>query len=120
YPYLKKEDPLADKIIAAHIWIETSDDEHFTIQLMMLSHDDGYATLEKDLAALGGQIGGKRPNVVRLRDDRLLIYLDEFASQKEAETFIGRLPATLKSNQPLVIPLKQARTRVHRTARVSG
>ncbi|MBF0155288.1 MAG: AAA family ATPase [Magnetococcales bacterium] len=120
YPYLKKEDPLADRIIAAHIWIETGDDEHFTIQLMMLSHDDGFATLEKDLAALQSQIGNKRLNVVRLRDDRLLIYLDEFSSHKEAEAFVARLPVGLKTNQPLVIPLKQARARVHRTARVSG
>ncbi|MBF0323065.1 MAG: hypothetical protein HQL62_09035, partial [Magnetococcales bacterium] len=120
YPYLKREDPLADKIIASHIWVETSENAHFTIQLMILSRDDGLATLEKDLAGLGQQLGGRRVNVVRLRDDRLLVYLDEFATHKEAEAFIAALPASLKVNQPLVIPLKQARARVHRSARVSG
>ncbi|MBF0134628.1 MAG: AAA family ATPase [Magnetococcus sp. DMHC-1] len=120
HPYMNRGDPYEERILAAHSWIETSENAHFTIQLMVLPGDTILANFEKNMLDLIPEIRQRKLHVMRLLDNRLLVFLDEFSSWQEAENIVQRLAKVMQTQHPYVIPVQQAREKVYRLARFHG
>ncbi|MBF0613905.1 MAG: AAA family ATPase [Magnetococcales bacterium] len=115
-PYLKTNDPLAEIIRASHRWLDQGPENHFTIQLILLRQEKGLETLINQLAAVQPPLGRTDLKVFRLKDDALLVYLNECSSLVECEALKNRLPVALRSNNPSVRSLARLKTTVRKLA----
>ncbi|MEO5344902.1 MAG: AAA family ATPase [Magnetococcus sp. YQC-9] len=119
-PYLKEDDPLGEAIIASHRWLEKGDDSHYTIQLMLIRSEKGLQQLADQLAAIQPPPGEIDLKLFRLKDDALLVHLNECATAVECEALMNRLPVVMRANHPSVRSLARLKTTVRKLALLSS
>ncbi|MBF0260803.1 MAG: AAA family ATPase [Magnetococcales bacterium] len=119
-PGIQPNDPMRDRVRAAHRWLETSQNTRHTIQLIQLRNLEGIGKLEKSLAAARSDINIADLKIFRLRNQKLLVYLGDFDSEHEAQEALLRLPHDLLSGGPLVVPLDRVKTFVRDRTRPDG
>ncbi|MBF0271792.1 MAG: AAA family ATPase [Magnetococcales bacterium] len=115
-PYLKPNDPLKEAILASHRWLEQSNDQHHTIQLVQLRHENGLQNLADKLAAIQPSPGPMELKLFRLKDNSLLIHLNECPTAVACEALMNRLPLSLRSSHPSVRSLARLKTTVQKLA----
>ncbi|MBF0260801.1 MAG: AAA family ATPase [Magnetococcales bacterium] len=113
-PYLKENDPFGEAILASHRWLKEGNDRHYTIQLMLLTHDRGLELLTDQLAAIQPPPGELDLKLFRLKDDTLLVHLNECPSALACEALMNRLPVAMRSNHPSVRSLARVKTTIHK------
>ncbi|MBF0342432.1 MAG: AAA family ATPase [Magnetococcales bacterium] len=118
-PYLKANDPLREVILDSHRWLEQGNEAHYTIQLMLLGQDQGLHGLISQLKATPAPAGGLDLKLFRLKDDKLLIYLNECDSAATCEALMNRLPDAMKASRPSVRTLARLKTTVRKLALVT-
>ncbi len=119
HPYLQPNDPLKAEIIAAHHWLATSDQNHFTIQMVLLQEESSLRRLKKQLAAQMPALQEIELKIFRLKSNRLLIYLNEFESPAEGLEVMRRLPDSLKLGEPKLRTLARAAKTIKKLAQSS-
>ncbi|MBF0428813.1 MAG: AAA family ATPase [Magnetococcales bacterium] len=118
-PYVKPNDPLHGRILAAHDWLAKGNDAHFTIQWIFLQEDAGIVNLERQLLALPLPLNRLQPKIFRLRNDALLVYLHEFNSMQEGLEVLQNLPSSLQAGRPSVKSLERVKKTVKKLAIVN-
>ncbi|MEO5331109.1 MAG: AAA family ATPase [Magnetococcus sp. YQC-5] len=118
-PYLKANDPMRDKILAAHQWLENGNDTHFTIQLILLRAEPGIEILQKQLSAMTPPFSEDDLKIFRTKNDKLLIFLHEFASKQEGMELLNRLPLPLQAGKPRVRTIGGAKMTIQKLAFVT-
>ncbi|GAB0057028.1 hypothetical protein SIID45300_01348 [Candidatus Magnetaquicoccaceae bacterium FCR-1] len=113
-PYLKENDPFGEAILASHRWLEQGNDRHYTIQLMLLTHDRGLELLTDQLAAIQPPPGDLDLKLFRLTNDTLLVHLNECPSAVACEALMNRLPVSMRANHPSVRSLARVKTTIHK------
>ncbi|MBF0128298.1 MAG: AAA family ATPase [Magnetococcales bacterium] len=119
-PVLKPDDPLRETILAAHHWLNTGDDAHFTIQTVLLKEDGGVPLLERQLTAMKPPLETIQLKIFRLHNGSLLIYMNEFNTMQEAMEAMNRLPGTLKASQPRIRTLERVKSTIRKLALATG
>ncbi|MBF0190379.1 MAG: AAA family ATPase [Magnetococcales bacterium] len=117
-PYLKPDDPFKEAILASHRWLEQSEDTHHTIQLIQLRNEHGLQTLADQLAAIHPSPGPMDLKLFRLKDNTLLIHLNECPTAVACEALMNRLPLSLRSNRPSVRSLARLKSTVQKLATI--
>ncbi|MBF0271794.1 MAG: AAA family ATPase [Magnetococcales bacterium] len=115
-----KNDSMSERVRAAHRWLEASHGTRYTIQLIHLRNDSGINTLDKFLAAAQPDLNARKLKIFRLRNQRLMVYLGEFDNETDAQEALQRLPQTLRSGNPRVLPLDRVKTLVRNHTRPDG
>ncbi|MBF0141959.1 MAG: AAA family ATPase [Magnetococcales bacterium] len=118
-PYLMPADRYRDAILASHEWLY-GEGQGFSIQLMILTQDEGVEVLEHRLGEMVERIGPAEIRLFRLVDNRLLVYLNEFAHSDEAEKVIRELPEEWRQSRPMIRSLPWIRSSIGRLARVGS
>ncbi|MBF0341415.1 MAG: AAA family ATPase [Magnetococcales bacterium] len=119
-PVLQPNDPMRDRVRAAHRWLESSNGIRYTIQLIHLRNDKGIQNIEKLLVTEESELTPRQLKIFRLRNQNLMVYLGDFNSETEAQEAIERLPQSLRSGNPLVQPMERVRTYVRDRTRPEG
>ncbi|MEO5344900.1 MAG: AAA family ATPase [Magnetococcus sp. YQC-9] len=112
-PGMQKNDPLHERVRAAHRWLATKHGTRYTIQLIQLRNDAGIRKLEQSLTAVQPELHPSEIKVFRLRNQKLLVYLGDFENEYEAQEALLRLPHDLLTGRPLVVPLERVKSFVH-------
>ncbi|MBF0211998.1 MAG: AAA family ATPase [Magnetococcales bacterium] len=115
-PYLKPDDPLAEAILASHRWLDTGNEKNYSIQLILLRSESGLEVLIRQLAAIHSPPEALDLKLFRLKDDTLLIYLNECHSLVACEALLNRLPVTLRAGKPGIRSLARMKTTVRKLA----
>lgn len=118
-PYLQADDPFRTEILDAHHWLETSQEDHFTIQLVLLQEASGIRMLEKQLAEVVPSLSRIQLKLFRLKSDAVLICLNDFSSFQEALEVLNRLPVAMKHGNPAVRSVKRLKMTVEKLALVT-
>ncbi len=117
-PYLKANDALREEILAAHHWLEMGKDDHYSIQIVLLHNEGGIEQLQKQLGGMMPPLTQLDMKIFRLKNDYLLIYLNEFGSYKESLQILHRLPANLKAGNPSIRSLARLKQTIRKLALV--
>ncbi|MBF0628671.1 MAG: AAA family ATPase [Magnetococcales bacterium] len=115
-PYVRANDPFAPAILASHRWLKQGDEKHYTIQLVLLHNEKGLEILASQLTSIQPPLGQLDLKVFRLKDDTLLVYLNECPTAVACEALMNRLPLALRANNPSVRSLARLKTTVRKLA----
>ncbi|MBF0341413.1 MAG: hypothetical protein HQL95_10700, partial [Magnetococcales bacterium] len=115
-PYIKPDDPLREAILASHRWLENGNEDHYTIQLMLLKDPKGLEKLVDQLTAIQPSPGEMDLKVFRLKDGKILVYLNECPSSTACEALLRRLPVELRANHPTIRTLARLKSTVRKLA----
>lgn len=98
-------DYVSRRLAATHLWLDTAEAGHFSIQLMLISKERG-PDLKKNLLEMGLQedaLGSIYAYHTQIRgEDLISILLGEFADFATAEAVLNTLPAALQASQPFI------------------
>ncbi len=103
------------RLAAAEKWLQGAPEDRFSMQLMVVN-ENTINDFNDFYTHLGDGVELEKLFFFRQRDQRLLIFLGDYASPENAKQALTRLDAKLRDSGPYVMPIRSVRDKVARVA----